>query len=226
MGQVNRNQESGGSNGRGATGIARSICALTLALADVGVLAPSGGNEWVSAAVVAGAFVVFVIAFAIVGGLVAAKRPANPIGWILSATALCYGLGSFSIRFSSYMSAHPDAVLPATAFVLSLGDWVWSLGVGLAGTFLLLLFPDGHLPSPRWRILGWLAACGLFLVATGGLIQVGQLRAAASLLSSLGLVLVLGSICGSVASLFFRFRSAETERASSSSGSSMQASSW
>ena len=42
-----------------------------------------------------------------------------------------------------------------------LGEWVWIAGVGPVGTFGLLLFPNGRLPSRRWRPVAWLAAAGL-----------------------------------------------------------------
>jgi hypothetical protein len=38
-----------------------------------------------------------------------------------------------------------------------LGSWPWYIAFGLILTFLLLLFPDGRLPSRRWRPVAWLA---------------------------------------------------------------------
>lgn len=51
----------------------------------------------------------------------------------------------------------PDP-LPTTGVVAWLSGWLWVPSFGLLMTFALLLFPDGHLPSPRWRPLAYLAA--------------------------------------------------------------------
>jgi hypothetical protein len=48
---------------------------------------------------------------------------------------------------------------------VAITGWTWIPSVGLAGTFLLLLFPDGHLPSPRWRWFAWVVGVGMGVVA-------------------------------------------------------------
>jgi hypothetical protein len=52
--------------------------------------------------------------------------------------------------------------LPGGEWALALQQHAWVAAVGLPGTFLILLFPDGRLPSPRWK--PWAYFCALALV--------------------------------------------------------------
>ncbi|HEY2802918.1 MAG TPA: hypothetical protein VGJ67_03260, partial [Actinomycetota bacterium] len=57
----------------------------------------------------------FILTFATVGAVLASKRPSNPIGWLLSASALTYALGSFSILLQRYSLRWSDWI----------SNWVW-----------------------------------------------------------------------------------------------------
>jgi hypothetical protein len=92
------------------------------------------------------------LAFATVGSLIASRRPQNPIGWIFCISTLLWALGDALLQFTV-----PDSP-PAGALLGVFGDWARSMGWFMVITFLLLLFPNGHLPSPRWRFLAWLIA--------------------------------------------------------------------
>jgi hypothetical protein len=95
--------------------------------------------------------VVFIAAFATVGALLAWKRPGNPIGWLLSATALVYAVGIFGTFL-----AHFHRTLTLANWL----GWTFDLGVGLCA-FVVLLFPTGTLPSRRWRPVAWAAGAAL-----------------------------------------------------------------
>jgi signal transduction histidine kinase len=107
--------------------------------------------------------VVLPIGFTVIGTLVASRQPRNPIGWILISLGLL-GVISGVITQYVYRSAH-FTTLPLAAWVAWLHDplnWV-VFPAGLAA-FFFLLFPDGHLPSRRWR---WLARFAVLVVAVG-----------------------------------------------------------
>ncbi len=96
------------------------------------------------------------LAFATVGSLIASRRPENRIGWLFCISTLLWALGDFLLEYTTYTFITVPGSLPAGALLGVFGDWVRGLGFFLMLTFLLLLFPNGHLPSPRWRFLAWL----------------------------------------------------------------------
>jgi signal transduction histidine kinase len=105
-------------------------------------------------------FLLSFILFPFVGVLVASRRPGNALGWLMLA------IGIFAFEpISSYGEYAIATGRPGGAMAVAISAWTWIPCVGLAGTFLLLLFPDGHLPSPRWRWFAWVIAVGMGIVA-------------------------------------------------------------
>jgi hypothetical protein len=95
------------------------------------------------------------LAFPIIGALVASRRPENPIGWICLASGLLFMLLAVTDSYSIYGVASPGSV-PFPVAVGTIGNqWLWVPTVGLLGIYLILLFPDGKLPSKRWRPLAF-----------------------------------------------------------------------
>ena len=107
-----------------------------------------------------GLFMLGLTVFAVVGAVVASRQPRNPIGWILQAVVLFSALTSVLIGYTS------TADEPAEVAVW-LDDWIADVWIGLVAVGIPLLFPDGHLPSPRWRPAAWLAT-GLFTLGIAG----------------------------------------------------------
>jgi hypothetical protein len=179
------------------------LLALTFAGVAVSVALPSSGEEndvWAAVATF-----VFALGFGVVGALVASRRPENPIGWIMSVAGLAYAIGGLSVTYVESTLAADGELLTEVADWVS--SWVWMVGIGLAATFMLLLFPDGRLPSRRWRPVAWLAGAGLALMLLG----IGTGLDAVGVLGSFGLFL---AALASLASLIVRFRGSRgTERA-------------
>jgi len=100
---------------------------------------------------------VVLLAFPVAGVVIATRQPANPIGWILLAIGAGWGALAGATGYADYgIRLHPGS-LPAADIAAVLTVSVWAPPVGLTGTFLLLLFPDGRLPGARWR---WIAYVG------------------------------------------------------------------
>jgi MFS family permease len=103
-----------------------------------------------------------ILGFSGVGALVASRQPGNAIGWIFCGAAL-FGpaLGNLANAYAWYwLDGHPasEGLAKAGAAYASLG---WMPEVLVPITFLLLLFPDGRLLTPRWRPVAWCAALGI-----------------------------------------------------------------
>jgi hypothetical protein len=113
------------------------------------------------------------LSFPVTGLVIATRRPTTPIGWLLLAIGLGWGLLLGTEAYGDYgLSAHPGS-LPAPEFIVAFNSAVWAIPVGLLGTFLLLLFPDGHLPGPRWRWVAYSAAFCIAATVAVSLVQPG-----------------------------------------------------
>ena len=104
------------------------------------------------------------LAFPLVGALIASRRPQNPIGWICLADGFLWMIVGMIDYYSVYGVAQPGSV-PWPVVIAALGNWLWVPAVGLVGTYLLLLFPDGKLPARRWRPLAWLSGIVIVLLS-------------------------------------------------------------
>jgi signal transduction histidine kinase len=103
------------------------------------------------------AFTPLLLAFAAVGAIVASHRPANPIGWLFQAEGLGFAVGVATDTLARH-AIGAGAAPPSVAWA----DWLGAIGGELGFLFVLavLLFPDGRLPSPRWRVVAWLIIAG------------------------------------------------------------------
>jgi hypothetical protein len=102
--------------------------------------------------------------FPLVGALIASRRPSNPIGWICLAVGLLWMLNLLTSSYVVYgLRVTDPGSVAYPAAIGSLAEWLGPTAVLLFGTYLILLFPDGKLPSSRWRPVAWLS--GAVLVA-------------------------------------------------------------
>jgi hypothetical protein len=117
--------------------------------------------------------VILALAFAGVGLVLARQQSHNPIGWLFLAGALLLMLSDGASAYTALVYRFGRRELPLGPAAVLVGLlWVPMI----AGTpSALLLFPDGRLPSPRWRwIMGaylllatsWIACFYLVAVST------------------------------------------------------------
>ena len=95
------------------------------------------------------------LAFSTVGALIASHRPENAIGWLFCSGALVWVLGELALEYAVYALITAPGAFPAGAWMTWFGTWARGIGWFLIVAFLLLLFPAGRLPSPRWRLVLW-----------------------------------------------------------------------
>jgi len=150
--------------------LAWSVCALSLVLAALGLLflalnrSHPGGPTYELAL----QDTLMVVAWSAVGVLIASRRPAHPIGWLFSALGLSSGVQLLCGEYAIYALVVERGALPGSQVSVWITCWLWVPTNVLVG-FMTLLFPDGRLPSPRWRAIVWLngimAVAGSFTAA-------------------------------------------------------------
>jgi hypothetical protein len=164
------------------------------------------------------------LAFPIVGALVASKSPENPIGWICLTAGLFWMFIVVSDPLTAYSLARTGSA-PGPVMFDALTLWSWALPLGLLGTFMVMLFPDGRLPSRRWRPLAYLSGTAILLVSVALTVEPGPLPHRGGVRNPLGIegqpwVQSVGSACflllalcilASALSLIWRYRHSDTE---------------
>ncbi len=170
---------------------------------------------------------IFPIAFATVGALIASRHSTNPIGWVVCAMGLSFGIGGSTEGYAIHALLVDPGSLPGGAIMAWISSWMGGPSGLVPFIFLFLLFPTGKLLSHRWRPVAWLAimALGADLFLRG--VKPGPLQAFEFINNPFGidaleslvarlegpafLLLLLPSLLASAFSLILRFRGARGE---------------
>lgn len=109
---------------------------------------------------------VLAISFAIVGGIIVARR-GHLVGWIMLLSGFFNSLNTISTDYS-ILALRDD--LPLRMLAAWISPWVWALGA--AGfPLVLLFFPSGRPPSRRWWPVAAATICGALLIVVAGAIE-------------------------------------------------------
>ena len=213
---------------RAATWLAWSVCALSLLMLALVLMVaflgwssplPRGWYTWQDVAI----GIVGYIGAPLLGGLIASRQPHNPYGWLWLGFGLVSALAGLAWAYAAYALVLEPGSLPASrAVVVLLQRYGFALVVILV-PFLLLLSPDGRLPSRRWRFLAWIVvAVGAVMLIVAGFLPEsgfaapienpfslgGAVGEAIDLLFFGGASVISCAIIASALSLVFRFRRA------------------
>ena len=164
-----------------------------VAYLGVGVVDPSDASILLWVPVVA--------LFLSVGAVLWTRVPANPIGPLFLLAGMALVLGSMSGAYgaigSHQVPAWPAAGLATTVSNLGL---IYAIAISLIG--IPLIFPDGRLPSRRFRVVVAFLAADLIVLTIGG--AAGEETAA--LVQPVGLVLTIVAFVGAATAVTIRFR--------------------
>ncbi len=218
-GRAYRQREAAVMGPKEATWLAWCMCFLSLVLTALGLLLwvlsreHHGGlvfEQWAEDAVVA-------IGFSTIGAVVTPRFPArNPIGWLFCAIGLVGAVLLFCGEYAAHSLLTHPGTRPSGEAAAWVASWLWVAHVGLFA-FLGLLFPDGRLPSPRWRPFAWLVGATVVAGGVAAAVSPGPVEGLGFHRNPLGIeglpdlsvsveVLVFALVLGAAASLLVRLR--------------------
>lgn len=167
--------------------------------------------------------IVLGLTYPTIGWLIATRRPGNPIGWLFLVVAASQSVVAFAGMYAAYgLITEPDS-LPFADLASWVSTWAWVPGYMVLAP-LVLLFPDGRLPSPRWKPVLWLAGVafavtlaasmigtwpyrGLLLLTSGPPASTQDwLTTTAMAIQTIGLFLTLPVALAAVVAVAVRFR--------------------
>ena len=196
--------------------------ALDLATGSTGPDLPSGGETDDSNVV---SDLILLLTYSMFGAIIASRHPRNTIGWLFCSVGVTIGLNSFVGDYAEFWlaSGFGTSGLGETAAWLS--SWLWILLFYFPTSLLLLLFPEGRLPSPRWRPVAWGVALGTVGGVVGNAFEAGPLgdfpqitnpygvdSPVVWVLGIAGSIVAAGSMVASAVSLIVRLRRVGSEQ--------------
>src|SRR6184192_634655 len=132
--------------------VALAGVSLALELRFVGRLSPL--DIWSIAAL---------FACGVIGALIVSTHRTHPIGWMFCGAAVSFGFSFFAREYAIQALVVAPGTLPFGQAMAWFGFWADMPGIAVIALFLPLLFPDGRLPSPRWKLAAYFAGANVVL---------------------------------------------------------------
>ena len=121
--------------------------------------------------------ILMIVGYTTVGALIASRGAGGPIGWFLMSVGIGFLFAAFTSEYTVYTFRTDPGALPFGVAAAWLNGVVWLPGI-VPLIFVLLLFPSGRAPSPRWRLLGWAVLVLTLLGFVGTVLRTGDLDVA------------------------------------------------
>jgi hypothetical protein len=162
------------------------------------------------------------LALPVVGFVLASRRPANRIGWLLLAAALALALRTFLHHYGLHALVAAPGSWPGGRAAMWVSNWIWVIPLSMLA-FAFLLFPTGRPRTPRWRPAAWFVGGASVLATADAVVSATHIwshplvtsshQMGALALVAVTYVLLLAALLTGVASLVVRFaRSVGEER--------------
>ena len=147
-------------------------------------------------------FYVAFLSFATVGLIIAVRRPSNPLGWLLLLIGLTLSLNELLRYYADYTLTYKPGALPAGLAVGWVSTWIWAIIFPIL-PLVFLLFPDGRLPSHRWRPIAWVAGLSGGLVLLVVPFRAGPLEYFPAIENPVGLPELTEAVFFNLTSIYF-----------------------
>ena len=158
-----------------AVGLLCAWLAAIIAFAVLTVLSWGAKTEAEAFGVATIAFAIGLSGYPVVGAMIVFRQPANSIGWLFIGVGLLFAAAALFPAYATYGVFVDPGSLPAAEWAAWVSGWLDPLFF-LALMLLLLLFPNGHVPSPRWRIVLWMVAVGVAVSLADAAVKPGLIR--------------------------------------------------
>jgi signal transduction histidine kinase len=119
--------------------------------------------------------VMMIVGYTVTGAILASRQPTNAIGWLLLAVGVLFLLVGLSDEYMQWVYRDGPSDAPLGPVVGLITSVLWLPMIAIV-SLLLLLFPNGSVPGPRWRFLPLIIGSSIALFLIGSVLAPGPLE--------------------------------------------------